>query len=162
MAERYATIMSKSSEENSDFAQRIVALEDAGKKISGIKPGTLGTYRRGQSLPGAEAIMAIVESTGCDPLWLLTGRGEPFPVADTSRPTTEAVEGAHTALIQTIKDATLSALALWPLMSQAQRRSLWWTLELASTAAKAGRWPDGSDHTDPPTPPPPRLGRRKK
>jgi len=44
----------------------------------GLARGTISKYMRGV-MPSSRTIAQISEATGCDPTWLLTGHGEPFP-----------------------------------------------------------------------------------
>ena len=49
-------------------------------KLLDVSNGTIASYtRKPYRVPGGEFMARIAEVTGCDPAWLLTGRGEPFP-----------------------------------------------------------------------------------
>lgn len=71
-----------------DFAERLTRLADArdGKssfsRETGLSTASVSDYTNGKQIPGGEKIMRIVAATGCDPAWLLTGRGTMFPADD--------------------------------------------------------------------------------
>lgn len=69
-------------EPKSDFTKRLKALM-AGEKNHpfedrcGLTSNSLNRYLDGQ-LPKLDVLQKIVEATGCNGHWLLTGEGEPF------------------------------------------------------------------------------------
>ncbi len=128
----------KSSESNQEsqttFAQRVRAALDA-KKISPYDLRELvgltknAVYDAG---PGTavETARLIAEATGCDPGWLLTGRGEPFPLPRPDSP--EAHARINEAWDQLLTAATALGTAvakIGPLVPDAKRDELRLALE---------------------------------
>lgn len=65
------------------FAKRLKILL-SGKSFSGFESqyglpnGSIGKYMQGR-LPNYDALVTVIQATGCDANWLLLGKGEPFP-----------------------------------------------------------------------------------
>lgn len=102
--EPYARILTRqahSRQKLRDISQRVAWLRDTGfQKIDGVRDSTLRSWQRGDAKPGFEGMQAIVTVTGCDPGWLLTGQGEPFPTQVASPAAAEAVERAYAATVR--------------------------------------------------------------
>ena len=67
-----------------ELGQRLRQLRGKRTQISfggllGLKQPHYSAYERGEMSPGAELLVKIVELTHCNPHWLLTGLGEPYP-----------------------------------------------------------------------------------
>lgn len=111
-------------DKSSDIAQRLIWLADRGwQKIDGVPDSTMRSYRRGESRPGFEYTQAIIAATGCDPGWLLTGRGEPFPTVTDTPKTAAAMEDAFVSLIRQAGHSADAVVAIEPFVGREAIRS---------------------------------------
>lgn len=126
-----------------DHVDRSVFIEEYG-----WSKNTLANYRKGANVPGSEALAQIVNATGCDPGWLLTGRGDAFPgrAVDTDDDRA-ALEASLGWLLASLTAAGHAARHLLPYLSQSQSARLAATiadLPQALTTATPPPAPPGS------------------
>ena len=72
------------------FKERVMSLwpDLSVAKVSdliGMSHMGLSKVFRNGSIPKAETLLSIHEKTGCDLKWLMTGEGQPFPMAESSQ-----------------------------------------------------------------------------
>lgn len=85
-----------------------------------------------------DALLAIIEATGCDPGWLLTGEGEPYPTATGTPATAAAIEAALASIIRLAHHAAEAVTALEPYVGEQALQSQIPAAEIR-TAARALR-----------------------
>lgn len=139
--ERTAGSVRHSESESSDsigLSQRIGVLTDGNqsalaRKI-GARSATISEWVSGKYPPSYESLLALVAATGCDPGWLLTGRGEPFPA---QAPETQAGRARVAAMLDAVRgsmEKLSEAIRLMlPLLTPAERTALVFELAQLST-----------------------------
>lgn len=86
-------------------------------KVLGKSDGSVHSWLQGTE-PKVGVYADIIAATGCDPGWLLTGRGEPFPtVADTPK-TAAAMEDAFVSLIRQAGHSADAVVAIEPFVGR--------------------------------------------
>lgn len=111
------------------FAQRMAILKGNESANSfathlGMSAGQLSKYLDG-SLPGMEVLHRIIQATGCDPAWLVTGSGEPFPKVSPESPEGQArLDAACNHLLNALYEIDYSLQAVIPLLGDEQANSV--------------------------------------
>ena len=79
----------------------------------GIGKNSISRYISGETLPSVDVAAAIAAATGCDPGWLLTGAGTPFPAqsadSQAGRVAAEQMAAATIDALDAIADAVEAA-----------------------------------------------------
>lgn len=122
-----------------NFSQRLELLADRfdRKKLVeylGVGESSYDNYLKGRREPPASALARCAVLTGCDPRWLLTGEGEPFPGASPETPAgRDQVNAALQHLLELLRALASATDALLPLLNPNQ------AAELRRTAAAIAR-----------------------
>ena len=116
------------------FAQRVrIALDT--KNLSPYdleEPVGLGAHTVYKAGPGTavETARLIAEATGCDPAWLLTGKGEPFPLPHPDSPEAHArINAAWDQLLIAATALGKAVAKIGPLVPDSKRDELRLALE---------------------------------
>lgn len=86
---------------------------------AGLGKNSLPAYKSGARMPSADALRRIAEAAGCDPGWLLTGFGEPWPTVVDGDRVAVAIETATASFVRSAHYAADAAAALLPMTGRA-------------------------------------------
>lgn len=108
------------------------------ERIAELGKNSLARYISGETTPKADVVARMATATGCDPGWLLTGEGEPYPTATGTPATAAAIEAALASIIRLAHHAAEAVTALEPYVGEQALQSQIPAAEIR-TAARALR-----------------------
>ncbi len=122
---------------NSTLAERVQALADCvgGKGLLataiGVSAQMVSRYLSDNPpMPGLDVLERMHNATGCDPAWLLTGKGEPFPtVQPESAEGRQLLGSTREELLIVVDHLGLALESLGPMLSPEERDEIELSLE---------------------------------